>query len=95
MRKPVSSVYIVISISVLLPCVFPVVAVIPPFYHQVPVEGEPLGALGTLAMEFEWPHEVTNGKWLLYLTEIVTKGTTETQCPSRGHCQSAQPHGEL
>lgn len=31
-------------------------------------------------MEFEWPHEVTNGKWLLYLTEIVTKGTTETHC---------------
>ncbi|XP_052334349.1 integrin alpha-3-like [Oncorhynchus keta] len=51
---------------------------------QVPVEGEPLGALGTLAMEFEWPHEVTNGKWLLYLTEIITKGTTETHCVPPG-----------
>ncbi|XP_064808851.1 integrin alpha-3-like [Oncorhynchus masou masou] len=53
-------------------------------HSQVPVEGEPLGALGTLAMEFEWPHEVTNGKWLLYLTEIVTKGTTETHCVPPG-----------
>lgn len=86
MRNPVSSVYIVIfiSISVLLPCVFPVVAVIPPFCHQVSVEGEPLGALGTLAVEFEWPFEVTSGKWLLYLTEIVTKGTTETHCVPPG-----------
>ncbi|XP_064858363.1 integrin alpha-3-like [Oncorhynchus nerka] len=53
-------------------------------HSQVPVEGQPLGALGTLAMEFEWPHEVTNGKWLLYLTEIVTKGTTETHCVPPG-----------
>ncbi|XP_020323690.1 integrin alpha-3-like [Oncorhynchus kisutch] len=52
--------------------------------NPVPVEGEPLGVLGTLAMEFEWPHEVTNGKWLLYLTEIVTKGTTETHCVPPG-----------
>ncbi|KAM9504531.1 integrin alpha-6-like [Salvelinus alpinus] len=35
-------------------------------------------------MEFELPHEVTNGKWLLYLTEIVTKGTTETHCVPPG-----------
>ncbi|CAB1312346.1 unnamed protein product, partial [Coregonus sp. 'balchen'] len=54
------------------------------YTFKVSVEGEPLGALGTLAVEFQWPFEVTNGKWLLYLTEIVTKGTTETHCVPPG-----------
>uniref|UniRef100_A0A673W531 Integrin, alpha 3b n=1 Tax=Salmo trutta TaxID=8032 RepID=A0A673W531_SALTR len=54
------------------------------YTFKVAVEGEPLGALGTLAVEFEWPFEVTSGKWLLYLTEIVTKGTTETHCVPPG-----------
>uniref|UniRef100_A0A4W5R5C5 Integrin alpha third immunoglobulin-like domain-containing protein n=1 Tax=Hucho hucho TaxID=62062 RepID=A0A4W5R5C5_9TELE len=54
------------------------------YTFKVSVDGEPLGALGTVAMEFEWPHEVTNGKWLLYLTEIVTKWTTETHCVPPG-----------
>ncbi|XP_010892798.2 integrin alpha-3b [Esox lucius] len=54
------------------------------FTFKVSVEGQPLGALGTLAVEFEWPHEVTNGKWLLYLTEIVTVGTAETNCNPPG-----------
>ncbi|KAM9560357.1 integrin alpha-3b [Salvelinus alpinus] len=54
------------------------------YTFKVSVEGEPLGALGTLAVEFEWPFEVTSGKWLLYLTEIVTKGTTETHCVPPG-----------
>lgn len=35
-------------------------------------------------MEFEWPFEVANGKWLLYLTEIVYKGTSETHCVPPG-----------
>uniref|UniRef100_A0A8K9UT34 Integrin, alpha 3b n=1 Tax=Oncorhynchus mykiss TaxID=8022 RepID=A0A8K9UT34_ONCMY len=54
------------------------------YTFKVSVEGEPLGALGILAVEFEWPFEVTSGKWLLYLTEIVTKGTTETHCVPPG-----------
>lgn len=44
--------------------------------------GQPLGDVGTLAVEFEWPFEVANGKWLLYLTEIVVKGQSETECNS-------------
>lgn len=51
---------------------------------KVGVNGKPLGNLGTLVLEFEWPFEVTNGKWLLYLTEIVTKGTSETHCVPPG-----------
>ncbi|XP_057183486.1 integrin alpha-3-like [Triplophysa rosa] len=51
---------------------------------QVRVLGEPLGDMGTLIIDFEWPFEVTNGKWLLYLTEIVIKGTSESRCVPSG-----------
>ncbi|XP_072524174.1 integrin alpha-3b isoform X1 [Salminus brasiliensis] len=50
------------------------------FVFKVSVTGEPLGEMGTLVVEFEWPYEVTNGKWLLYLTEILTNGTSEPRC---------------
>uniref|UniRef100_A0A9J7ZM73 Integrin, alpha 3b n=2 Tax=Cyprinus carpio TaxID=7962 RepID=A0A9J7ZM73_CYPCA len=46
--------------------------------------GEPLGDLGTLMIDFEWPYEVANGKWLLYLTEIVIKGALELHCVPPG-----------
>ncbi|KAJ7984939.1 hypothetical protein DPEC_G00359950 [Dallia pectoralis] len=54
------------------------------FAFKVSVKGQPLAGLGTMAVEFEWPFEVTNGKWLLYLTEIVTMDTTETRCNPPG-----------
>ena len=44
------------------------------------MNGQPLGDMGTLAVEFEWPFEVANGKWLLYLTKIVVKGESEEEC---------------
>ena len=46
------------------------------------VLGPSVGTMGTLAIEFEWPIEVENGKWLLYLTEIVSNmnGASETHC---------------
>lgn len=52
--------------------------------HQVVMDKQPLGDLGTLAVEFQWPYEVTNGKWLLYLTKIVVKGDSETECNPGG-----------
>ncbi|KAF7662454.1 hypothetical protein LDENG_00235490, partial [Lucifuga dentata] len=54
------------------------------FTIDVDLRGQPLGDMGTLAVEFEWPFEVTNGKWLLYLTEIVLKVTSETHCKPPG-----------
>lgn len=54
------------------------------FTFQVKVLGEPLGNLGTLMIDFEWPFAVSNGKWLLYLTEIVIKGATESRCVPPG-----------
>uniref|UniRef100_A0A671KRY7 Integrin alpha-3-like n=1 Tax=Sinocyclocheilus anshuiensis TaxID=1608454 RepID=A0A671KRY7_9TELE len=53
------------------------------FVFRVSV-GEPLGDLGTLMIDFEWPYEVANGKWLLYLTEIVIKGASESRCVPPG-----------
>ncbi|XP_050980001.1 integrin alpha-3b isoform X2 [Labeo rohita] len=54
------------------------------FVFHVHVLGEPLGNLGTLMIDFEWPYEVANGKWLLYLTEIVIKGVSESRCVPPG-----------
>lgn len=54
------------------------------FTFNVNVGGKPLGDLGTLAVEFEWPFEVPNGKWLLYLTKITVKGESETECKPPG-----------
>ncbi|XP_066522557.1 integrin alpha-3b [Hoplias malabaricus] len=54
------------------------------FVFKVSVEGEPLGELGTLVVNFEWPFEVANGKWLLYLTEILLRGTSDPHCVPTG-----------
>ncbi|KAM4622879.1 integrin alpha-3 isoform 2-T3 [Discoglossus pictus] len=42
--------------------------------------GEPLNSLGTLVLTVDWPHEVTNGKWLLYPTEVLVNMGTVTPC---------------
>ncbi|XP_031147162.1 integrin alpha-3b [Sander lucioperca] len=54
------------------------------FTLDVNMGGQPLGHMGTLAVEFEWPFEVANGKWLLYLTKIVVKGESEVECKPAG-----------
>lgn len=48
--------------------------------------GDGLAALGTLVLGLEWPYEVTNGKWLLYPTEITIHSNGSWPC---------QPHGNL
>lgn len=42
--------------------------------------GEGLAVLGTLVLALEWPYEVTNGKWLLYPTEITVHGNGSWPC---------------
>ncbi|XP_036407895.1 integrin alpha-3-like isoform X1 [Megalops cyprinoides] len=54
------------------------------YAFKVDVLGERLGTMGTLEVELTWPFEVANGKWLLYLTEILTKGTSESHCNPPG-----------
>uniref|UniRef100_A0AAQ4PAM8 Integrin alpha-2 domain-containing protein n=1 Tax=Gasterosteus aculeatus aculeatus TaxID=481459 RepID=A0AAQ4PAM8_GASAC len=55
------------------------------FTFQVHLSGKPLGRLGNLEVEFDWPTEVTNGKWLLYLTEIKVNDTLESRCTPPGN----------
>ncbi|KAM6904768.1 integrin alpha-3-like [Xenentodon cancila] len=52
---------------------------------QVQVSGKPLGHLGNLEVEFDWPMETRNGKWLLYITEIQLDGTSESHCSPPGN----------
>ncbi|XP_068458034.1 integrin alpha-3-like isoform X2 [Clinocottus analis] len=54
------------------------------FTFQVHVSGKPPGHLGHLQVEFDWPTEASNGKWLLYLTEIKVNGSSETHCAPPG-----------
>uniref|UniRef100_A0A8C7Z472 Integrin, alpha 3b n=1 Tax=Oryzias sinensis TaxID=183150 RepID=A0A8C7Z472_9TELE len=54
------------------------------FTFNVDMNEQLLGDLGTLAVEFKWPFEVANGKWLLYLTKVVVKGRSETECDAGG-----------
>ena len=46
--------------------------------------GEGLAALGTLVLGLEWPYEVSNGKWLLYPTEITVHGNGSWHCRPPG-----------
>ncbi|XP_042361243.1 integrin alpha-3-like isoform X2 [Plectropomus leopardus] len=55
------------------------------FTLQVHVNGKPLGRLGNLQVEFDWPREAANGKWLLYLTDIRVNGTSEARCAPPGN----------
>ncbi|KAM9716645.1 integrin alpha-3b [Menidia menidia] len=59
------------------------------FTFNVDMRRQPLGDLGSLAVEFEWPSEVANGKWLLYLTKIVVKGDSEMECNPPGEIVNA------
>ncbi|XP_015269163.1 PREDICTED: integrin alpha-3 [Gekko japonicus] len=52
---------------------------------QVTTKGESLGSLGTITLGFEWPYEASNGKWLLYPTEILVKGNENRHCEPPGH----------
>ncbi|XP_062859442.1 integrin alpha-3b [Trichomycterus rosablanca] len=54
------------------------------FVFKVSMDKTPQGTFGTLVVDFNWPYAVNNGKWLLYLTEIVTTGTEESHCVPPG-----------
>nr|XP_020026980.1 integrin alpha-3 isoform X2 [Castor canadensis]XP_020026981.1 integrin alpha-3 isoform X2 [Castor canadensis] len=54
------------------------------YEFQVSPVGEGLAVLGTLVLALEWPYEVTNGKWLLYPTEITVHGNGSWPCLSPG-----------
>ncbi|KAM6449804.1 integrin alpha-3 isoform 1-T1 [Liasis olivaceus] len=51
---------------------------------QVTTKSESLSSLGTIILGFEWPYEASNGKWLLYPTEILVKGNGTWHCEPSG-----------
>lgn len=53
--------------------------------RQVHVGGRPPDRRGNLDLAFEWPSELSNGKWLLYLTEISLNGSAESRCLPPGN----------
>ncbi|OXB77987.1 UNVERIFIED_CONTAM: hypothetical protein H355_009558 [Colinus virginianus] len=42
--------------------------------------GRPLKAFGTASLDIQWPKEISNGKWLLYLMKIESKGLEKVSC---------------
>nr|XP_045002913.1 integrin alpha-6 isoform X6 [Jaculus jaculus] len=48
--------------------------------------GKPLKNLGTATLNIEWPKEISNGKWLLYLVKVESKGLEQIVC---------EPHKEI
>ncbi|XP_053326469.1 integrin alpha-6 isoform X2 [Spea bombifrons] len=54
------------------------------FEFRITNFGRPLKALGTAFLDLEWPKEITNGKWLLYLMKIDSKGLDKVTCRPAG-----------
>ncbi|KAM8933680.1 integrin alpha-6 [Pelodytes ibericus] len=50
------------------------------FEFRITNFGRPLKALGTAFLDIQWPKEITNGKWLLYLMKIDSKGLDKIPC---------------
>ncbi|XP_045153871.1 integrin alpha-6 [Echinops telfairi] len=46
--------------------------------------GKPLKNLGTATLNIEWPKEVSNSKWLLYLVKVESKGLEMITCDPPG-----------
>uniref|UniRef100_A0A8C0E300 Integrin subunit alpha 6 n=2 Tax=Balaenoptera musculus TaxID=9771 RepID=A0A8C0E300_BALMU len=42
--------------------------------------GKPLKNLGTATLNIQWPKEISNGKWLLYLVKVESKGLEKIAC---------------
>ncbi|XP_074002177.1 integrin alpha-6 isoform X6 [Numenius arquata] len=45
--------------------------------------GRPLKTFGTASLDIQWPKEISNGKWLLYLMKIDSKGLEKESHNSR------------
>ncbi|OWK00045.1 ITGA6, partial [Cervus elaphus hippelaphus] len=46
--------------------------------------GKPLKNLGTATLNIQWPKEISNGKWLLYLVKVESKGLEKITCEPQG-----------
>ncbi|XP_027721719.1 integrin alpha-6 isoform X1 [Vombatus ursinus] len=50
--------------------------------------GKPLKNLGTASLNIQWPKEISNGKWLLYLMKIESKGLEQINCEPQDEINS-------
>ncbi|KAM8806520.1 integrin alpha-6 isoform 3-T3 [Eudromia elegans] len=50
------------------------------FDFRVTNLGRPLKTFGTASLDIQWPKEISNGKWLLYLMKIDSKGLEKVSC---------------
>ncbi|KAF2985637.1 hypothetical protein EK904_012172 [Melospiza melodia maxima] len=50
--------------------------------------GRPLKTFGTASLDIQWPKEISNGKWLLYLMKIDSKGLEKVSCQPEGEINS-------
>ncbi|XP_048166020.1 integrin alpha-6 isoform X1 [Corvus hawaiiensis] len=50
--------------------------------------GRPLKTFGTASLDIQWPKEISNGKWLLYLMKIDSKGLEKVSCQPENEINS-------
>ncbi|KAM4668661.1 integrin alpha-6 isoform 1-T1 [Amazona ochrocephala] len=50
--------------------------------------GRPLKTFGTASLDIQWPKEISNGKWLLYLMKIDSKGLEKVSCQPESEINS-------
>lgn len=51
---------------------------------------KPLGSHDILYVDFNWPMEVANGKWLLYVEKITMETTSKSLCEPKGDIVNPQ-----
>ncbi|XP_018428037.1 PREDICTED: integrin alpha-6 [Nanorana parkeri] len=54
------------------------------FDFRVTNFGRPLKSLGAAFLDIQWPKEITNGKWLLYIVKIESQGLEKMSCLPKG-----------
>ncbi|KAK1336884.1 LOW QUALITY PROTEIN: hypothetical protein QTO34_002920 [Cnephaeus nilssonii] len=57
--------------------------------------GKPLKNLGTATLNIQWPKEISNGKWLLYLVKVESKGLEKIACEPRESRTTPGGNGKL
>uniref|UniRef100_A0A452J736 Uncharacterized protein n=1 Tax=Gopherus agassizii TaxID=38772 RepID=A0A452J736_9SAUR len=50
--------------------------------------GRPLKTFGTASLDIQWPKEISNGKWLLYLMKVDSKELEKIPCEPRNEINS-------
>ncbi|XP_067994668.1 integrin alpha-6 isoform X1 [Melanerpes formicivorus] len=50
--------------------------------------GRPLKTFGTASLDIQWPKEISNGKWLLYLMKIDSKDLEKVSCQPENEINS-------